>query len=189
MAVTVKLMTETTVSYARLADLIHEAFAERTAQGLRFACSSMSAEELEDDMKDGFVFVALEEETSELLGTATIHIKTDRRGRKFAMHEYLAIRPGAKRSGIGTFLAQTWTDFLLEKGVSYVMSDTACKAASSVKWHRKNGFMIYGLKSFSSTNYLSYIFIKYLDDSVRKSRFVVALHFLGSALRYFFRFQ
>ena len=189
MKLIIKQLPESGVSYGQLTDLIHEAFEERLQQGLNFTCSRMSAADFEDRMKDGVVFVALDEESGELLGTATVHVKTDRKGRKYGYLEYLAISPKAKHCGVGSELARSWKEYLRKEGAPYVKSDTACRAESSVKWHLKNGFQIYAVKAYASTDYLSYIFIMYLDEAAKKSPTSVRLHYLYSKLRYFLSFQ
>ena len=182
MEIVVKLLPETTITYNNIADLLHAAFEERLEQGLHYTCSTMTSEEFEAKMKGGYVFVALNQKTEGLLGTVTIHVKTDKRGNVFGYHEYLAVSPKAKRSGVGTELAQAWKALLQQEEAKYVLSDTACDATSSVKWHLKNGFQIYELESYRSTNYWSYVFIKYLDDSIRKSLLQLKLHYWRSWL-------
>ena len=177
MAVVVKLLPETDISYRQLADLLHAAFEERLEQGLRFTCSTMTVEQFESKMKDGLVFVAVDEENDNLLGTVTIHLRREKRGRLYGYQEYLAVHPGAKHTGVATKLCEAWDANLRARGATYVMSDTACEAASSVKWHLKNGFKIYELESYRSTDYWSYVFIKYLDDSTRKSSLRIIRHY------------
>ena len=176
----IRLLAQTNITYQQIADLQHSAFQERLEQGLHFTSSSMTALQFEEKMKDGYVFVAIDTNTDTLLGTVTIHIGTDNKGIVYGYHEYLAVSPDAKHMGIGTKMADAWTKFLKEKGAAYVLSDTACKAASSVKWHLKNGFRIYELESYRSTNYWSYVFIKYLDGSIQKSAFRMKLHYWKS---------
>lgn len=182
MEVIVKLLSETNTTYKDLADLLHDAFEERLEQGLHFTCSIMTAEQVEAKMKGGYVFVAFNRDTDELIGTVTIHVNTDKLGNVFGYHEYLAVSPKAKHQGVGTKLAEVWDLLLKEKRAKYVYSDTACRARSSVNWHLKNGFQIYELESYRSTNYWSYVFIKYLDDSIKKSPFLIKLHYWWSYL-------
>lgn len=165
MQFTIKLLSESDITYQQIADLQHAAFEERLNQGLRFTCSVMTAEQFEAKMNDGYVFLALNEDSNELLGTVTIHLYTDKSSDLYGYHEFLAVSPLAKHSGVGISLAQAWQKLLLEKGAKYVLSDTACGAISSVKWHLKNGFKIIGLESYRSTNYWSYVFRRQLIPS------------------------
>jgi len=178
----IKLLTETDIDYGQIADLQHAAFQERLEQGMHFTTSSMTPRQFEEKMKGGYVFVAVDDETGALLGTVTIHIGTDSKGYLYGYHEYLAVSPQAKHTGVATRLAQAWSEFLTGKGVKYVLSDTACPATSSVRWHLKNGFRIYESESYRSTDYWSYVFIKYLDDSISKGPIRMKLHYWKSWL-------
>ncbi len=189
MKLIIKKLPETTVTYAQLTDLIHAAFEERLQQGLNFTCSRMSEKDFERRMKDGTVFVALDEETGELLGTVSIFVKTDYKGRKYGYHEYLAVSPKAKHMGVATQLTQAWTGFAHENGLQYIKSDTATRAYSSVKWHLKNGFHKYGVVAFDNTDYVSYLFIKYLDCPTKRSPIILRLRYIYSRFRYFLSFQ
>lgn len=189
MKLIIKLLHETSITWDQIADFMHESFEERLQQGLRFTCSFMTAEEFERAMGPGTVFVALDEDSGEMLGTVTISFKTDHQGRCYAYHEYLAVSPKAKHLGVASRLAEVWKVYARENGAQYVKSDTATRAESSVRWHLKNGFQIYGVKAFPTTNYVSYIFIMYLDEATKKSPTYVRLHYLYSRIRYFFSFQ
>ena len=182
MDLVVKVLSETDVSYQQVTDLLHDAFEERSEQGLHFTCSAMTAKEFASKTESGVIFVALDEKNEELLGTATIHIDVDKKGEPFGYMEYLAVRPSAKHTGVGTRLAQSFSDSLTANGAKYVLSDTACRATSSVNWHLKNGFQIYELVSYPSTDYWSYVFIKYLDGARKKSPLQIKWHYCLSVL-------
>lgn len=182
MDVVIKYLLDTNISYEQLADFFHVAFKERLDQGLQFTCSYMTADQFESKMKGGYVFVALDQDSEELLGTITLHVKSDKNGAVYGYIEYLAVSPKVKHSGIATQLAHAWKALLKEKNAKYVLSDTACDATSSVKWHLKNGFQIYELESYRSTNYWSYIFINYLDESLKKNSFQIKIHYWCSWL-------
>lgn len=142
--------------------LIHESFKERLDQGLRFTCSSITVKEFDEKMNDGITLVAYDTCSNALLGTASTHLCVDSKNNRYGYNEYLAVIPSAKRLGIGSRLLEERISILKRLGAQYVMSDTACRAKSSVKWHLKNGFHIIALRSFRSTNYYSYIFRKQL---------------------------
>ena len=188
MKLIIKQLHETAITWDQIADFMHESFEERLQQGLRFTCSFMTAEEFERAMGPGTVFVALDEDSGEMLGTVTLKIKTDSQGRTYGYHEYLAVSPKAKHLGVATQLATVWTAYAKDNGVQYVKSDTATRAESSVRWHLKNGFMIYAVKAFRTTNYVSYVFIKPMEPYKMSPTFV-RLHYIYSRVRYFFSFQ
>ena len=182
MGVVVKLLSETNLSYFDLSELLHEAFEEHLERGLIFTCSTMTVTQLEEKMKGGYVFVAINQEIEELIGTATIHLDNDKHGFSFGYLEFLAVKPQAKQLGVGTKLIQASTKLLLDLKAAYLLSDTACEATSSVNWHLKNGFRIYELVSYPSTDYWSYVFIKYLDGAKQKTPLQIKCHYWLSVL-------
>lgn len=171
---------EAGITFQQIADLMHASFQERVDSGLLFTCSKMSASDYENKLSGGTVIVAIDNDSGELLGTATVHIKTDRNGVIYGYNEYLGVSPKAKRLGIATKLLEQRIIIIIMAGGKYVMSDTACDATSSVKWHLKNGFAIYELESYRSTNYWSYVFIRPLSYSKKFSRNRIKLHFWKS---------
>ena len=178
----IKNIKDTNISYEELVNVMHESFKERLAQGLHFTCSSITVEQFKSKTFDGEVFCAIDENTGELMGTGTIHIRKDKEGITYAYNEYLAVLPAAKRQGIGKMIYIEREREARKAGAKYIMSDTACKATSSVQWHLNMGFKIWELESYRSTNYWSYVFIKFLDKSYAKNDFVIRLHYLLSFL-------
>lgn len=146
-------------------NLLHESFQERLGQGLEFTCSTMTVDSFKNRTKNGTILVAWDSDINDLLGTATVTLRTDSKGIVYGYHENLAIRPKAKRLGIGTKLLEEHIIIVINAGGQYVLSDTAVGAESSVRWHLKNGFKIIALRSFPSTNYFSYIFRRQLTPS------------------------
>lgn len=177
-------LEESPFTYEDVVDLIHVSFDERLNQGLNFTCSSMSVEEFKNKMSDGIVIVAFDNESDQLLGTASTHIYKDKDNCVYGLNEYLAVHPSVKHRGIGSLLLNKRLSILQEQGAEYVISDTAVGAKSSVKWHLKNGFVIYGYRSFNSTNYYSYLFRKQLvGKSKWDNRFYRGFHFIISFLK------
>lgn len=164
MNIVVKKLDETSITYEQIADLMHESFEERLQQGLKFTCSFMSVEQYKKKTADGVVFVAIDEDTQELMGTAVVHVKKAD-GVIYGYNELAAICSKAKRCGIGSMLLNARVELVKNAGGEYILSDTAVGAQSSIKYHLKNGFKIIGLTSFSSTNYYSYLFRKQLAPS------------------------
>ena len=178
------LLEESPFSYEDVVGLIHLSFDERLSQGLHFTCSSMSVDQFREKMSDGLVIVAYEKVSHQLLGTASTHLYKDKDGHLYGYNEYLAVHPSVKHCGIGTLLLNKRLSIMRERGAEYVISDTAVGAKSSVKWHLKNGFVIYGYRSYSSTNYYSYLFRRQLvGRSKWDSRFYRDYHFLVSFLK------
>lgn len=166
MGVVVKKMQETNVTCEQIVSLMHESFKEREEQGLKYTCSYMDAETYQKKAKNGIVLVAIDENSGELYGTGMVHIYTNKWGAKYGYIENLAVSPEKKRLGIGSLLLRERIKFIEESGGEYVLSDTAIGAESAVKYHKKNGFKIVGLRSYKTTNYYSYLFRLQLRPSL-----------------------
>lgn len=161
MNILVDRIENTGISPGQVVALLHESFEERLQQGLRFTCSSMTEEQYRERTKDAAVFVAVDRDKGCLAGTAAVHIDEKE---KSAYYEYMAVAPGYKGYGIASLIFNKSVLPLVESSAcDYVMSDTAAKAESSVRWHRKQGFKVVGYGSYPSTNYYSYIFRKQLS--------------------------
>lgn len=181
---------ESPFTYDEIVDLIHLAFLERLRQGLRFTCSDMSVEEFKERMEDGTVVVAYDEDNPHrLLGTMSTHTYKDSHDRPYGYLEYLAVHPSARYLGIASLLLDKCLAIECDGGAEYVLSDTAAGAKSSIKWHHKNGFVIYGYRSYSSTNYYSFLFRKQLigrskwdNDLYRLFHFLIS--FIKTRIKY-----
>jgi len=169
-------------SWEELTKLFHEAFQERLDQGLHFTCSYFTPEDLERRSANNVVLVATDKDTGALVGTASVEIVNDEKG-TWGYFSNMAISPKFKRCGIGSKLVQRRIEIAKANGCSYVISDTAMGAKSSVNWHRKNGFVPFTLHSFQSTNYYSVIFRKQLQKHwLWSNKFFCHIHFLLSSV-------
>lgn len=166
MTVIVKRFQDSGVSYSELVELLHDSFKERLEQGLAFTCSSMTVEDYIEKTDGKQVFVALDCENQNLVGTVTLQFCKDPNGIIYGYHEYLAVSPKAKNNGVGSAMLNSIEEFVKAVRGEYILSDTAVGATSSVKWHLKNGFRIVRLKSYESTDYYSYGFRKQLVPSI-----------------------
>lgn len=182
MEVLIKRLEETAVTYEEIVSLMHDSFKERLDQGLNFTSCTMSVDEFISKYSDGVIIVGFDKETNEMMAFYTFHLRQDNKKIPYGYLEQLAVSPKAKRSGIGTKMLAENCRIAASMGAKYMLSDTACDATSSVKWHYKNDFYKYELESYRSTNYWSYVFIKYLDNSIRKSSFQLKIHYWCSCL-------
>lgn len=130
-------------TYEDLIEMIHDSVRERVDQNLLFNVSRMSSDDFRNKTQNGIVLVAFR--NTDLLGTVCIHFYDDREGRHYAYHEHVFVRPESKRDGIGSLLYRCVVDLSQRNYCEYILSDTAIDATSSVKWHKKNGFIIVGL--------------------------------------------
>ena len=141
--VIIKNRKDTDFSYADVVALLHLAFEERWRQGLHFSCAKMTAEEFEADTKVCELFVAVDRESGRLIGHSAIRIYRKPDKPVYGLFEYLAVHPDAARQGIASRLLNTCIDYCLSQGAEFILSDTATRAKSSVKFQ---------------TNYLSFVF-------------------------------
>lgn len=148
-------------SWEELVNLFKESFQERLDQGLNFICSFYTPEELERRSANKIVLVATDKDNGNLVGTATISI-IRKPNKTWAYHSNLAVKPEYKRYGVGTKLMSEWMRIAESQGCEYIKSDTAELAASSVSWHKKNGFYPVSLHTYWNANYYSIIFRKQL---------------------------
>lgn len=140
--------------YEKISKLIRDSFKERLDCGLNFGCANFTANDLKEKTKDSYVFVAFEQ--SDLVGTLTLSVDDNNIG----FHEYLAVAPDCRgKKGISKMLFENLLLKSQELNLDYILSSTATRAQSSIKYHIKNGFKIYNYDSFKNTNYYSYLFI------------------------------
>lgn len=170
-------------SWEELAQLYHEAFQERLDQGMNFICSSFTPEYLEQHFNDAIILVALDKDQNDALaGVAVLRIIHNDRG-TWGYFTDMGIKPSYKRCGIGSKLEAQRVAVAKENGCSFVMSDTAANAKSSVNWHLRNGFRIVELVSWPNTNYYSYNFRKQLvPDAKWSNPLYCKIRFWWSAL-------
>lgn len=171
-------------SWEELAQLYHEAFQERIDQGMNFICSSFTPEYLEKLSTHSIILVALDkDQNNALAGAAVLRIMHDDRG-TWGYFTDMGIKPSFKRCGIGSKLEAQRVAVAKENGCSFVMSDTAANAKSSVNWHYRNGFKLVELVSWPNTNYYSYNFRKQLvPDAKWDNPLYCKLQFWKSAIR------
>lgn len=141
-----------------IAVLLHDSFAERLRDGMNFSCATYN----EDDVKNVFskassIIGSYEDE--ELIGVVMLNGVTSKFGLRYASHENLAVASKAKGKGVATKMFVELRKAAIEASLDFVLSDTAEGAKSSIAYHLKNGFMIYGKRHFPNRNYDSVTFI------------------------------
>ncbi len=166
----IQRVEDSSVTYEDVVELLHLAFRDRLKEGLHYTCSDMTVEQYIDKTRNGVTLVAINPETNTLLGTSASHMEVDYGHRKFGEYEYLAIHPDAQRSGVASKLFQEHLKRMEAAGAEYILSDTAVGARSAVRYHRRIGFKIIGLRSFRSTNYYSYLFRRQLITETFRQR-------------------
>ena len=109
------------------------------------------------------IFVALDAETGELLGT---HSLKAYRKTGVVNGSALAVSPKAQHIGIATRLLEFEVERAKRAGYRCFKGRTGVEATWSVNWHLKNGYRIVGYKHLEKENYPSYEFRKQLVPSL-----------------------
>lgn len=162
--------------------MIHQAFEEYKNQGILFSCSNYSMVDLENKVLSGDFFVAMMEE--KFVGITAVYIYEDT---NMAYETLSAVHPDYQSMGIGKLLYLCRRQYLEERQITSLFSDTSIKAKKSVSWHlRTCGCNIYGFDSFPKTNYYSFVFREDINAKGRRyvHRYVLyPVHFLISYIK------
>lgn len=142
--------------YRAASCILQDAFEERIIQGLDFKCGHFTPDELKADLSgESYLFIAYDNNENPV-GTVSLKIRRKKRY-VYGGYENLAVRNTSKGTGVASVLTDELIRFSTEKNLDFITSTTACKARSSVCFHKKKGFKIY-MKSFAK-KYDSYNFI------------------------------
>lgn len=143
--------------YSEITALLSDSFKERVDAGQNFVCAFYTNDEYKKETKDGYIFVAMED--NEILGTACMNVHR-KKFMRCGSHKFLAVSPKVKNKGVGTLLQERMVSFAGDLELVYLTSTTALPATSSVKWHIKNGFVPLYVTYFEGKTYYSYMFFK-----------------------------
>lgn len=138
--------------------LLYDSFEERLANDINFDCASFTDDELKFLTSPGIIITIWDYEV--LVGSVFLGIQRRYSFFKCGFHEYLAVKPNNKNTGIGTKLQNVVVNVAKALDLDIILSSTAIPADSSVRWHKKNGFIPYKTSSYEGRNYQSYNFIK-----------------------------
>ena len=164
-------------------NLIRKAFASWKDTGLDTALLKMDTEQWHKKNEGRTTLVSFTDEGN-LLGTITYSCLEIKAGLTGAYMAYLAVNPDAGRSGVATRLLNETIKRLTKEGVAFLESDTAIRARQSVRWHRKNGFRVVGIASFSTNNYHSLLFRRKLSaDGPSDNRMLCLLQMIKSTVK------
>ena len=143
-------------AYLVVANLLHDAFAERIGQGIYFSCASFTPEDVKSVLTEcGYLFLAYDHDNIPM-GTVMLLVSKKRQF-IYGRHENLAVSSNFKRKGVGAALFNKLYDFADKLNLDFLTSVTAVNASSSVNWHKKRGFLIYS-KNYGE-KYDSYSFV------------------------------
>lgn len=146
--------------YPIVSDLLRDAFEERRQQNINFRCGTFTPDELQQDLKgDNYLIVAYNENDIPV-GSSSLKVR-EKGPFHYGTLENVCVSSSAKRNGLASIIADEIKILANELKLDFLTSATACNATSSVKFHKKNGYLIYQ-KSFGK-DYNSYSFIQPLN--------------------------
>lgn len=148
--------TITAALASQVSTLLHESFEERRSQGIDFKCGHFSAEDVINEFRNRGGFLLIASEADKIVGTLSL---IERKKGKFtyASHDNLAVSSSMKGKGVARRIFEEALRVSKENNYDFLVSFTAVNAISSVKYHRRVGFIIYA-KNYG-INYDSYSFI------------------------------
>ena len=142
-----------------------QSFRQWIDNGLSDPSLSQSLEYYKKAIRTAIVFVVIDTESGELLGSHVLQKKISRK-QKYAHGYYLAVSQKAKHTGIATRMLQYEVEYLKKTGYKYIVGSTAVPAVWSVNWHLKNGYRIIGYNRSPTKNHSEYFFRKQLAPSL-----------------------
>ena len=103
----------------------------------------------------GYLLLAINE-NEQIVGTVSL-IERHKGGFRYVSHDNLAVSSLSKGKGVASSLFQEVLNVARREGYEFITSFTATAADSSVRYHLKNGFVIY--ERTPGKGYDSYSFI------------------------------
>ena len=143
--------------FESVSELLQDAFAERRKQGINFKCGMFSAQDVENEFvnRGGYLLLAINEK-EQIVGTVSL-IEHNKGGLRYVSHDNLAVSSLCKGKGVASNLFLEVLNVTKREGYDFITSFTATTADSSVRYHLKNGFVIY--ERTPGKGYDSYSFI------------------------------
>lgn len=159
--------------------LIQEVYEERVASGIDFTLSKIAYEEYEKKIRQDQKQVFVVSLGDCLIGSAALAIRKDRTGRKYGGFSNAVVSRKYQGKGLGTKLFEAGKNGAIENGCEYLYSSTAENATSSIRWHKKNGWLLYGYGKQVHSKYFSCFFKYPLKGKVTALiRLIYRLHFI-----------
>ena len=169
--------------YESVSLLLHDSFEERRCQGINFKCGTFSAADVEHEFagKGGYLLVA--EEEGSFVGTVSL-INRGKGKYKYASHDNLAVLSLCKGKGVASALFAEVLKIAKKDKLDFITSYTATNAVSSVLFHKKMGFLIWG-KNYGN-EYNSYSFIYPLNSFklLRNKPIRIAIYWVKTSIGY-----
>ena len=171
-------LEQTSFSLKDVYKLIQEVYKDRVEAGIDFTLSKISFEEYENKVQHDKKMVFVIPQKNVLIGSASLAIRKDKFGRKYGGFSNAVVLKECQGRGLGTKLFEARKCKAIESGCIYLSSSTAENATSSIRWHKKNGWLLYGYGKHLDSRYFSCFFRYPLKRRVTAfSRLSYRLHF------------
>ncbi len=149
--------------------LVNIAYQELGDVGLNYTATYQDEKTTKERICKGRAFVLLH--NSEIIGTVLFSAQNYFTNRRTGYVSQLAICPGRKRSGLGSWLMD-WCERLAEvEGFDGVQLDTAKPATHLVQWYRRRGYVVVGETHWEGKSYDSWIFEKAMPSDGKTTTF------------------
>ena len=160
--------------------LIKKAYGERAKEGIQFATLSYSIDDFLAERADSDYWFLAFDERKKLYGTARLTIDTIKNNGEICN---FAVSPDSQGKHVGSLLLQEVNSFAKKYRLDHLLSYTAVRATSSVKCHKKNGYIAYGIIPDRNRGYSSYMFKNQISNSTCLNTFFIRFHFLLSFIK------
>lgn len=141
----VKPIEATNFTFSQYYSFIQDAYKERVEQGIPFVCTSLSEDELRNDLETNgcttYIGYESEKNANEIAATISVAYRNDMDG-KYAWFHLVATNNRIKGKGYGTVVLMRLMSLAAEDGCNHIMLSTAQAATSAVNFYLKNGFFI-----------------------------------------------
>lgn len=170
----------TSADWAELASVTQEAFKERAAANLRMVPCYWTGTTMQRQTTENHQFLIAVDSTR-IAGYIKIWIGRSDAGITKGSESAAAVHPDYQGRGIAKKLFAKMEELARAKGCVYLETDTSLKAHSAIRFHLSCGFEKWSYTHFSTANYHSVYFRKYLTPCKRP--FHTVFHRLGSWLK------
>ena len=164
----VVLLDQTGFSLSDVYELVQDVYKDRTAQGIDFTVSKQSFEDYCEKISKEHKIIFVIPNGDRLVGSAALSLKTDKKGRRYGGFSNAVVRKDFQGQGLGSKLFNARKQKCIDCGCDYIASTTAENAESSIRWHFKNGWYLYGYGKNLDSKYYSYAFRQSLKSKTGK---------------------
>ena len=148
-------------------ELLNLAHESNEKNGLIYATAHQTTETLREKIGSGTCYIAVDTETCELVGTATICLKKLSywyySGQVYLL-KLLGIHPSYKGKGIGTLLVQQCIDQARSEGIELIVGDSAEENIALKTLLMKFGFVTVDCVKYKSNSFVSAVYAKWIND-------------------------